>query len=126
MPPMSPRATVFRAARAVGRSLTQHIDDLEQGFEEQRLQQRAEEQRLQQRAKEQAEQASARALANLRFHLVRVLRLRVNKLAAESLMANKISAATRVQAVRRGSVTRRTHKAAHAVQVSFHPSALMY
>ena len=33
---------------------------------------------------------------------------------------------TRVQAVRRGSVTRRTHKAAHAVQVSFHPSALMY
>ena len=117
MPPMSPRATVFRAARAVGHSLTQHIDDLEQGFEEQRLQQRA---------KEQAEQASARALANLRFHLVRVLRLRVIKLAAESLMANKISAATRVQAVRRGSVTRRTHKAAHAVQVSFHPSALMY
>jgi hypothetical protein len=141
---MSPRggvtdhqAAAFRAAREVGWSLRARLDDLEQHtLELQRLDQVAKENAEQeaQEAKEKTEQearkqASTRILLHLRHLFVRVLRLSAQFIEsqahriirrAEAATSIKVvaTAATRVQAVRRGSVTRRK-----AAQVKFHAAA---
>ena len=140
---MSPRggvtdhqAAAFRAAREVGWSLRARLDDLAHTLELQRLDQVAKENAEQeaQEAKEKTEQearkqASTRILLHLRHLFVRVLRLSAQFIEsqahriirrAEAATSIKVvaTAATRVQAVRRGSVTRRK-----AAQVKFHAAA---